>query len=101
MRLTNSMVGFRLIMAVNLYGSPSTILFQLAAPVEEAPAAEETVNEEPAAEPAVNSSGSVTVSADSIYVRSGPSTSDTIISYAYQGDSFDVNSTSGIGLRFP
>ncbi|MFD1386143.1 N-acetylmuramoyl-L-alanine amidase [Oceanobacillus sp. FSL W7-1293] len=62
---------------------------------EEAPAAEETVNEEPAAEPAVNSSGSVTVSADSIYVRSGPSTSDTIISYAYQGDSFDVNSTSG------
>lgn len=61
---------------------------------EEAPAAEETVNEEPAAEPAVNSSGSVTVSADSIYVRSGPSTSDTIISYAYQGDSFDVNSTS-------
>jgi len=58
-------------------------------------AAEETVNEEPAAEPAVNSSGSVTVSADSIYVRSGPSTSDTIISYAYQGDSFDVHSTSG------
>ncbi|WP_368901255.1 N-acetylmuramoyl-L-alanine amidase [Oceanobacillus oncorhynchi] len=62
---------------------------------EAAPAAEETVNEEPAAEPAVNSSGSVTVSADSIYVRSGPSTSDTIISYAYQGDSFDVNAASG------
>ncbi|MFC4661587.1 N-acetylmuramoyl-L-alanine amidase [Oceanobacillus aidingensis] len=62
---------------------------------EAAPAAEETVNEEPAAEPAVNSSGSVTVSADSIYVRSGPSTSDIIISYAYQGDSFDVNAASG------
>ncbi|MDM8098936.1 N-acetylmuramoyl-L-alanine amidase [Oceanobacillus oncorhynchi] len=62
---------------------------------EAAPAAEETVNEEPAAEPAVNSSGSVTVSADSIYVRSGPSTSDIIISYAYQGESFDVNAASG------
>lgn len=61
---------------------------------EAAPAAEEA-NEEAAAEPAVNSSGTVTVSADSIYVRSGPSTSDTILSYAYKGDSFDVSSTSG------
>ncbi|MEK4298463.1 N-acetylmuramoyl-L-alanine amidase [Oceanobacillus sp. FSL W8-0428] len=42
-----------------------------------------------------SASGTVTVSAESIYVRSGPSTSDGIISYAYKGESYDVISTSG------
>ncbi|WP_152656971.1 N-acetylmuramoyl-L-alanine amidase [Oceanobacillus sp. CFH 90083] len=55
--------------------------------------------EAPAAESAGEASGSVTVSADSIYVRSGPSTEDTIVSYAYKGDSFDVVSTSGDWLK--
>ncbi|MFD1064623.1 N-acetylmuramoyl-L-alanine amidase [Oceanobacillus locisalsi] len=54
---------------------------------------------ETTSEDAADANGEVTVSADSIYVRSGPDTSDTIISYAYQGDSFDVHSTSGDWLE--
>lgn len=50
---------------------------------------------ESSTEPAADTSEAVTVSAESIYVRSGPSTSDEIITYAHQGDSFDVVSTSG------
>ncbi|MFD1416483.1 N-acetylmuramoyl-L-alanine amidase [Oceanobacillus jeddahense] len=66
---------------------------------EEAPAEEVTSDEQTTEETADSSSGAVTVSADSIYVRSGPSTSDTIISYAYQGDVYDVVSTSGDWLE--
>lgn len=51
--------------------------------------------ETPSEEAAPSTSGTVTVSAESIYVRSGPSTSDSIVSYAYKGESFDVISTSG------
>lgn len=46
-----------------------------------------------------NSISSATISADSIYVRSGPSTNDQIIGYAYAGESFDVLSTSGEWLE--
>ncbi|WP_080872225.1 N-acetylmuramoyl-L-alanine amidase [Oceanobacillus timonensis] len=59
----------------------------------------DTSSEEATAEPVAETTEEVTVAADSIYVRSGPDTSDTIISYAYKGDSFDVHSTSGDWLE--